>query len=513
QADLEWEKSFGGTSWEKPSKIIQTKDGGFIVVGYSMSNDGDVTGHHGDVNCLACADYWVVKLDNGGNLEWENSFGSNEHDHATDVVETIDSGYIVAGHSFMHGCCSGDVTDHHGGFQDYQSDYWLVRLDQNGNIKWKKSYGGSDSDWAYSIINVEDNKFIIVGASDSNDDDVSDNKGQFDGWIVKIDSLGNILSQNNYGGSGYDVFKCIIQTKDKGYSLVGFSDSQDGDVGASNGQFDYWIMKLDSNFEIQWSKTLGGSGTEEASSIVQLSEGGFLVAGYSYSDDIDVTGNHKLNDISSDYWIIKLDAEGNVIWKNCYGGTGNDIATALIKTADDKFCVVGYSDSKDGDVQGNYGDDDFWALKLDTNGAIISQLNLGGSGGDGGMSIIQSFDQSYIGVAFSSSSDHDVAENHGIIDFWITKFSTLTSIKENEQGPVINPYPNPSTGIFKIYIQNINSQTKVEVYNQLSRKVFSSKDNFESNIEINLSSEPSGIYLVQIQTNGHTLIGKLVINK
>ena len=181
--------------------------------------------------------------------------------------------------------------------------------------------------------------------------------------------------ERSYGGSSGDFARAIQQTADGGYIVVGFSHSQDGDVTENHGKFDFWIVKLNLKGNIVWQKSLGGSRADTAHSVQQTTDGGYIVAGYSNSDDGDVSGHRGMYD----YWVIKLDAEGNLIWQRTLGGKGMDMATSVQQTKDGGYIAIGFSYSDDGDVSGNHGDSDYWVVKLNGEGDIIWQKSLGGS--------------------------------------------------------------------------------------------------------------------------------------
>jgi len=402
---VEWQKALGGSGNDWAESIQQTNDGGYIVVGFATSNDGDVSGNHG------LEDYLIAKLDTEGNIEWQKALGGSLDDYAYSVQQTSDGGYIVAGYTQSN---DGDVSGNHG---ELGYDYWIVKLDSNGNIEWKKTLGGSDYDKAYSIQQTNDGGYIVVGHTWSNDGDVSGNHGGEDYWVVKLDSNGYIEWQKALGGSNYDNAYSIQQTNDGGYIVAGWASSTDGDVSGNHGGLDYWIVKLDAYGNIIWQKCLGGSERDWAESIQQTKDGGYIVAGYTESNDGDVSGNHG----RADYWIVKLDAYGNIIWQKCLGGSDDDWAYSIQQTNDGGYIVAGWASSTDGDVSGNHGGLDYWIVKLDSNGNIIWQKALGGSDYDYAYSIQQTNDGGYIVAGRTYSNDGDVSGNHGGWDYWIVK--------------------------------------------------------------------------------------------
>ncbi|MDR2458041.1 MAG: hypothetical protein LBD41_06140, partial [Clostridiales Family XIII bacterium] len=190
------------------------------------------------------------------------------------------------------------------------------------NIEWQKSLGGSQYDSAFFIQQTSDGGFIIAGTGTSNDCDVTGNHGDDEYWIVKLDSLGTIQWQKSLNGSFGNYANSIQLTSDGGYIIAVYSNSNDGDVTGNHGSYDYSIVKLNSLGTIQWQKSLGGSNHDSANSIQQTSDGGFIIAGQSESNDGDVTGNHG----SQDYWIVKLDSLGTIQWQKSLGGSEYDWA-------------------------------------------------------------------------------------------------------------------------------------------------------------------------------------------
>jgi len=354
------------------------------------------------------------------NIVWQKTFGGNLF-NANSIKQTTDGGYVFAGWS------RANYSGNHGGY-----DFWVVKLDSSGTEVWEQNLGGSGNELAYSIQQTTDGGYIVAGESD----DATGNHGNTDYWIVKLDSSGNIIWQKSLGGSGGETAYSIQQTNDGGYIVAGTSTSTDGDVTGNHGNGDYWIVKLDSSGNIIWQKSLGGSGNDYAQSIQQTSDGGYIVAGTSTSNDGDVTGHHGAAGVPgvngvSDYWIVKLDSSGNIIWQKSLGGSDDDIVTSIQQTTDGGYIVAGYSWSTDGDVTGNHGNGDYWIVKLDSSGNIIWQKSLGGSGNDYASSIQQTTDGGYIVAGTSWSNDGDVTGHHGaagVTDYWIVKLDSSGNI-------------------------------------------------------------------------------------
>jgi hypothetical protein len=370
--NIENNRLLGGNGDEYANDIQQTADGGNIIVGYSTSSaNGDVAGtNHG------LKDYWIVKTDNPGDIEWARLLGGDDNDEAISVQQTTDGGYIVGGHSSSS--ANGDVTAaNHGA-----SDYWIIKLDGSGNIVWNKLLGGNVIENFYGIQQTTDGGYIITGSSTSsaNGDVTGANHGRSDLWIVKLDGSGNIAWNKLLGGNWSELGSSIQQTTDGGYIIAGASGSSaSGDVTATNhgvsafgfDNFDYWVVKLNSLGNIVWNKLLGGSNSDAANSIQQTTDGGYIIAGIATSSlngDVSYT-NHGLED----YWIVKLDGTGNIVWNKLYGGNNTEYAYSIRQTQDGLFIVAGYTNSSvNGDVTAsNHGSYDYWILRLDANGNIF----------------------------------------------------------------------------------------------------------------------------------------------
>ena len=404
---IRWQRVFGTEYTDYLKQIAPTNDGGYIVAGFK-DKGWDY-------------DYYIVKLDAEGVMQWQKTFGGANDDYARSVQQTSDGGFIIAGNTQSF---DGDVTNNHG-----HDDCWVIKLNANGELEWQKALGGSDVDGAKSIRQTKDGGYILAGFTASNDGDVSGNNGGiYDFWVTKLNAAGELEWQKCLGGSDIDEANSIQQTNDDGYIVTGYTESNDGDVRGNHGYGDYWVVKLSATGKIDWQKCFGGSFNEEAESIQQTRDGGYIVAGSSGSYDGDVTGNHKQWGVYNDYWIIKLSGQGELEWEKCFGGGGDDISKRVQQTNDNGYVVAGYTSSNDGDVTDNHGNWDYWIVKLNAQGDLQWQKCLGGSDNDWTESIIQTQDGNYVVAGYSLSRDGDVIENLGSWDFWIVKLGEVSTI-------------------------------------------------------------------------------------
>lgn len=351
----EWKGLYGGKSYDMASSIRGTGNGSYIISGYSSSKDVHVKDNFGG------DDFWIVKLIEDTVISWESSFGGTNRDRANSIIPTFDGGYIAAGYSSSK---DGMVTDNHGGY-----DYWVVKLSDDGMKEWAKSYGGSDEDLANSIQQTSDGGYIIAGESNSNDGNVTAREGEMgssDYWVIKLSKDGSLEWQKMLGGSSQDKASCIQQTADDGYIVVGNSGSINGDVNGHHGDkgiLDIWVVKLTKSGSIEWDRSLGGTSYDWATSIYETSDGGYVIAGFTNSTDGNISFNHG----GYDFWLVKLSKTGILEWERSIGGSRDDKASSIQQTTDGGFIVAGNSASNDGDVSGHHGggdDFDYWVVKL-----------------------------------------------------------------------------------------------------------------------------------------------------
>ena len=465
--NIVWENCYGGLYPDKAHQIIQTPDGGYVVSGYTKSNYGDVIENQGGYDC------WVLKINAEGQIEWQTSFGGKYDDYALSIANSEEGGYFVTGYTKSN---DGDISGNHG-----KEDIWVSKLDQFGNLSWINIIGGSEIDRAYSSLQTHDGGCIIAGYTESNDGDIKKNHGAADAWIVKLNSIGNIVWENCYGGLYPDKAHQIIQTPDGGYVVSGYTKSNYGDVIENQGGYDCWVLKINAEGQIEWQTSFGGKYDDYALSIANSEEGGYFVTGYTKSNDGDISGNHGKEDIwvskldqfgnlswiniiggseidraysslqthdggciiagytesndgdvmtrlyesSSDLWIIKLSDSGNIDWERCFGGANSEYARSMSHTDDGGYVITGATHSINGDVFGHHDHSgaDVWVLKIDNIGNFEWQKCLGGSENESGWSIAQSTDGGYIIASRTNSTDGDVIGNHGEYDAWVVKLS------------------------------------------------------------------------------------------
>ncbi|HAD13154.1 MAG TPA: T9SS C-terminal target domain-containing protein [Saprospirales bacterium] len=498
---IEWQNTIGGDDIDVLNCLQQTFDGGYILGGYSKSNISDDKTE----NSIGIGDYWVVKLDPNGDVEWQNTIGGGSNDELTSLQQTIDGGYILGGYSNSY--ISGDKTEHSVGYDDY----WVVKLNSIGDIQWQNTIGGNSYEYFTSIQQTSDKGFILGGTSlsDISGDKTENNWGSIDFWVVKLDTSGAIQWQNTIGGESDDRLHSLQQTTDGGYIIGGSSSSNNWGDKTENriGQFDYWVVKLDAAGAIQWQNTIGGSFNDQLYSIQQTADGGYILGGDSNSN---ISGDKTENSLGShDFWVVKLDTDGVIQWQNTIGGSSDDFLHSLQQTVDGGY-ILGGSSSSDisGDKnQNSRGGLDYWVVKIDNLGVIQWQLTIGGSSGDGLNSICQTNDNGYIlgGISHSYFSFDKIESNLGNGDYWVVKLSP-THLHAGEALPPltgITLFPNPATDALFVYSEATSTLCLRNIFGLVL-----STHTIQGESEIDLSRYPNGIYfLIEMETGiGHRIL-------
>jgi hypothetical protein len=402
---------YGGTKNDSGQSVVATLDGGYAILGYTQSNDGDITDKQDE-----SFDYWLLKFNVENELQWQKTYGGSADERGNDIIQTQDGGYALLGFSFSS---DGDVTANAG-----LQDYWLAKLDASGTISWQKSFGYQGSDSGISVLQTNDQGYLISGVLDitasGGEGNTSRNSNRHAGgdyWALKLNSSGDIEWSKYFGGNFTDTPENVIQTEDNGFIIVGGSDSDDTDISSNIGAYDFWVIRISETGNLVWEKSFGGDQIDEARAIVKSSDGNYMIAGDTRSNDNDISNLIG----AADLWLIKISPNGDLLWEKTIGGTNFDVARAMVKTEDNGFLLAGSSRSDDADVSENKGQNDAWALKVDSQGNLQWEATIGGSNIDFGYSIAELNDTSIILVGDSTSSDGDIIENNGFTDLLLIK--------------------------------------------------------------------------------------------
>jgi hypothetical protein len=385
-----WIKTFGGSSYDYGTSITYTADGGSVIAGYAMSKDGDFIGLN-----QGSTDIFVIRLNSDGITRWIKTFGGSSTDDYPYITQTVDGGFVLTGSTSSN---DGDFS----GLNLGSDDIFVIKLDSDGNTLWIKTFGGSYPDWGSTIAQTGDGGFVLTGYFTSYDGDFSGvNIGDEGIFVIKLDSDGNTRWIKTFveiiSGNGTN----ITQTVDNGCVLSGYSKS---DSGAYTDK-DILVIKLDSDGNTNWKKTFGGSRDDYCSSITQAGDAGYVITGYTGSSDGDFSG---VNPGDEDIFVIKLDSDGNTRWIKTFGGNYLESCSSINQTGDGGYVLTGYTNSNDGDFSGlNLGSFDIFVIKLDSDGNSSWIKTYGGSSFDMSESITQTGDGGLVLTGNTESDDGD----------------------------------------------------------------------------------------------------------
>ncbi len=405
-SSIEWQQMYGGSKQDWAYSIQQTNDQGYIIVGVSESTDiAGCTNHGGD-------DIYILKLDFNGTVEWQQLYGGSNGDYAYVILQTIDGGFILVGES--------DSTDIQGCTNNGGFDGLIIKLDPFGKVEWQQMYGGNNNDLVISIRQLANGSFIAAGESRSTNIPGCSNNGGADVFVLKLDSNGTIEQQQLYGGENDDRALSIQQTSDNGFIVFGSSNSQLANC-TNHGDYDFYALKLDEACNITWQQMYGGSSREWGFSIEQTADGGYIACGL--SDSTDIAGCSSYGDWDS--YVIKLDSNGNLLWQKKFGGSSMDLSYEIKQTTEG-YIALGGSWSDDIQNCTNHGERDYYLFKIDSTGAVEWQKLYGGSKIDYASSFDLTSDGGLIISGGSGSKNIPGVTNQGEWDVFIIKLKACS---------------------------------------------------------------------------------------
>jgi len=458
---IQWTKTIGGLA-DEGNEIVQTKDSGYVIVGNTESFG------------LGVRNIYVVKLDVSGNLQWTKSIGGSHSDEGYSIIQTKDGGYAITGET-------RSVADTANG------DVYVVKLSASGNIMWTKTIGGRGEDAGNSIVQTLDGGFAIAGETYSFGD-----TAYGDVYVIKLDSAGNIKWTKTIGGIYRDLAYSIIQTNDAGYAIAGRTES----FGA--GGDDMYVIKLDAAGNLQWTKTIGGTNIDFAYSIVQAYDKGYAISG----------GTFSFGPGYGYIYLVKLDSSGNLKWTNIFGDATSDYSYSLVQTADSGYAVAGITN---GIGVGTY---DIILVKTDSIGNTCQVLVRDSGRVSSGGSITAS-DSGRIssGGAITSIDSGRVSSGGAIKD----SCGVVTLVDNiSPESKTIELFPNPNNGKFTLEVKSeeLRSKSTIEIYNMLGERIyFQSFNTQHSAFNIDLGSKSPGVYLYRLisETGEQIANGKFII--
>ena len=341
-------------------------------------------------------------------LQWVQLFGGSQEDIAHDVIATQDGGFAVIGNTKS---IDGDVQDK----SVEVADIIVLKYSSNAELQWAKTYGGSLDDRGHSLVQMPDGGYVLLGYSMSSDIDASNNEGQHDNWVIRVDAQGNLLWEKSFGFLGHDHAYSIITTQDGGLLFNGFLDVTSsaglGSTarGGSHGVGEFWVHKIDPLGNIQWRRYYGGTSNDRSYAAVETVAGDFVIVGTSESTDVDIS----LPRGDYDVWVIKIAADGKLLWERSFGGSAYEGSNAVWLDREQNIHVLGNTFSADHDVSSPLGSSDFWLISIDQGGQLLTENTFGGSDFDLGQDVLLDQDNQFWLTGYSRSKDIDLSENQG----------------------------------------------------------------------------------------------------
>ena len=463
--DIAWTKIYGGAEREIGNSVYQTIDGGYIISGITQSFGSGME------------DIYLIKTDANGNTLWTKTFGGTEEDWGRCVKQTSDNGYIIAAHTFSFGKGNGDV--------------YLIKTDAKGDTLWTRTYGGTEEDRGNVVQQTPDNGYIIAGFT------MSFGSGNADAYLIKTDANGSTLWTKTFGGSNDDSGNSVQQTSDSGYIVAGNTYS----LGASN--INAYLIKTDANGDTLWTRTYGGVDLAIGFSVKQTSDNGYILAG---AKSINIAEN------DFDFYLVKTNSNGDTLWTRTYGGTDVDICLSVLQTPDGGYFLAGTkTDTPEGAFDYSAAND-IYLVRTDSNGDVLWTKTLGGTDhdavGEGSTIMQQTSDNGYIIVGSTESY------GMGSIDVWLIKILPEAAVSvENDNIPssfaLFQNYPNPFNPVTEInFVLPSASRVSLEVFNVLGQKLATLVDEKRApgnyRVEWDGDGFPCGVYIYRMKTEAFT---------
>jgi gliding motility-associated-like protein len=432
QLTIEWDRTYGGQGWEELQAMSLTDDGGYIYGGITTTRNASSEISQNSRDTVVWpkkeGDFWVIKTDGNGNPVWDKRYGGYAEDRLWCIRQTNDGGFILGGES-TSGVGGNKSDPSRGGM-----DFWVVKTDANGNIEWDATYGGPDNDTLRTIIPMPDGSYVLAGYSNSRsgfEKSVDSRAGTSDYWVVKIASDGTYMKDFTLGGAGEDRLFDAALLPDGNVLLAGYSTSPESfdKQQPFYGINDYWVLKINLDGNVLWEKTFGGSGEDVIQSVYITQSGSILLIGQSSSP---VSGNKTQPSYGNqDAWLINIEDQGStatVLWEKTFGGLSADYAYSAAQNSLGYFMILGVTASEPLPAGGRrapfIGFNDFWVLFLDNAGNLLWDETLGGVNYDSGVKISRAHEYGFILGGHSSSTvspPYKSEPSRGVNDLWIVR--------------------------------------------------------------------------------------------
>jgi hypothetical protein len=514
----QWDQTIGGNHSDYFAVLRATPDGGYLLGGSSHSG---VSGAKSQPN-LGNTDYWVVKIDSTGRKQWDQTIGGSNGDQLTTLELTADGGYLLGG--FSNSPASANKSQGSRG----DTDYWIVKLNAQGQQQWDRTYGGSENEALRVVRQTRDGGYILGGNTRSglSGDKTQPARGIDDYWLVKIDAVGNKLWDRTYGGPDGDLLTGLVQTPDGGYALAGNSWSGAGadKTQPNHGRdADLWVLKVDAQGTKLWDRTFGGSSYDICQDLQLTPDDGLILGGWSNSGaDGDKTAPSRGG---NDYWALKIDSNGHKMWDAAFGGSTQDQLYRLQPTTDGGYILGGrsYSGISGDKTQPHRGGDDYWLVKIDANGQQQWDYTAGGSGNDFFFDVRQAADGGYLlgGYSDSPASGDKTQGNFTpasyVFDWWVVKITGTVSTAQPTPPPAPTPppvvlrptappkvlvYPNPAREFITVQLPDAapHADLRLTLYNPAGQVLLRQRlgPAIDFSIPVLLGAQQPGLYLLRL---------------
>ena len=463
QPNTLWTKTFGGILENCGYSVQQTSDGGYIIAGYIGPQIG-------------LRDVYLIKTNSNGDTIWTRTFGGPYDDWGWCVQQTIDGGYIIVGFTDSYSVSSyGDV--------------YLIKTNMDGDTIWTRTFGGSSTEFGFSVQQTSDSGYIIAGWTNSY------GSGNADVYLIKTDDFGIEQWSKTFGGSGGDLGLCVQQTGDGGYIIAGYT----GSYGA--GSADVYLIKTDEYGNESWSQTFGGNDSDWGWCVQQTTDGGYIITGHTYSYGAGL----------SDSYLIKTDSSGNQQWSQTFGGSSWDNGSSVQQTIDGGYIIAGSTSSY------GAGSSNVYLIKTDSSGNQQWSQTFGGSSTDGGLSVQQTSDGGYIISGWTSYSCDWIV-------VYLIRLESELSVEDlcepcrPYQFALHKAYPNPFNPETNLTFDLPHAgEISLIIYDIAGREIVRLIDGFQPagthETTFDASNLPSGIYFARLTASSFHQTRKLLLIK
>lgn len=507
QIQITSQNTIGGSEYDFPSNICKSSEG-FLITGSSFSGISGDKLEEGYGN----SDLWLFEIDDNYNIIWQKTYGGDLSEIIKDIQAVGDNNnFIVSG---ISNSSNSGVVDS-SGFGEF--DFWIFKMDSVGNIIWKNVFGGTGLENGGKFVQLSNGNIILAGSSNSDSSGCKseNSRGSMDYWVICLDRNGQILWDKTYGGSEADNFGNMLLMSDLELILAGASSSPISGEKSEGciGMHDIWLVTINTlDGSILWDKTIGGTGDELSSAGLTVHNDNIYLGTASSSG---VSGNKTEPSIGGyDFWVLKMDHLGNIIWDRTLGGNSNDLCNDVLFASSDMLILGGSSSSNlsGHKSEPSYGGVDAWIVAIDTLGNVLWDKTVGGSNEDALSFIYEMSTNNYcLGIGSDSDISGVKEENSmGSKDYWLVKIQSFVGMEDVLLND-IKFFPNPFTTGFYVEVPEEYLFADLELYSSLGKELFITNLKGSPGIEISVPGLNSGLYFIKLTSpSGQIFTQKIV---